>query len=160
MGSNIKEVKPRKKLYADGLTCQQRCHKRKKALGICVSCSQPAEPTKTRCKAHLDIQAVYRESYSPNPVSTRRYYLKYQFGITPEYVEEMRVKQASKCAICLEEFTSTPHIDHCHTSNKIRALLCGQCNAGLGYFKETPTALRSAANYLEYHACKLSNLES
>jgi len=63
-----------------------------------------------------------------------------------EYVE----LQGNRCAIC---GTDNPGLsdwcaDHCHTENKARGLLCVQCNAGLGYFKDNPEYLQSAIDYL------------
>ena len=64
-----------------------------------------------------------------------------------EYVE----LQGNRCAIC---GTDEPGLsdwccDHCHTENKARGLLCVQCNAGLGYFKDNPEFLQSAIDYLK-----------
>lgn len=56
--------------------------------------------------------------------------------------------QNESCKIC-----GTPalrlHVDHCHDSNRIRGLLCKQCNLGLGHFRDRPEILRAAASYLE-----------
>lgn len=75
-------------------------------------------------------------------------------------MEELLRACGNKCEICKKPFNSTPHIDHDHscctsdyTCGKcFRGLLCGNCNYGLGHFKDSPEALREAANYLEKHA--------
>lgn len=40
-------------------------------------------------------------------------------------------------------------VDHNHKSNKIRGLLCLNCNAGLGNFRDNITLLKKAISYLE-----------
>ena len=56
--------------------------------------------------------------------------------------------QEGKCKIC-SEFQYRLQIDHCHTTMKLRGLICGPCNRGLGVFRDNPEALRNAARYLE-----------
>lgn len=43
------------------------------------------------------------------------------------------------------------HVGHEHNNNKIRGLLCGLCNKGLGQFKDSSDILKKAAEYLERH---------
>lgn len=43
----------------------------------------------------------------------------------------------------------TFHVDHCHTSNKVRGLLCGGCNVGIGMFREDKAIFLAALAYLE-----------
>lgn len=40
-------------------------------------------------------------------------------------------------------------IDHCHTTGKVRGLLCAQCNLAVGNVSDDPTVLRRLAEYLE-----------
>jgi hypothetical protein len=40
-------------------------------------------------------------------------------------------------------------LDHDHATGKFRGWLCDLCNRGIGYFRDTPSTLRSAADYLE-----------
>ena len=68
--------------------------------------------------------------------------------------------QNNQCAICGDEFTDTPHIDHSHAhcppskSCNIcrRDLLCTDCNLGLGRFKDSIKCLSSAIQYLRKHS--------
>ncbi len=59
------------------------------------------------------------------------------------------VVENSQCAIC--ESKKRLHVDHDHKTEKARDILCGKCNAGLGYFDDSPARLRAAATYLDSH---------
>lgn len=55
-----------------------------------------------------------------------------KYNITLKEYERFLELQDNKCAICLQRFTKTPNIDHCHTSGLVRGLLCARCNMVLG----------------------------
>ena len=65
----------------------------------------------------------------------------------------MIADQKGKCAICEAELDNGKHtcVDHCHTTGKIRGLLCTRCNWALGGFKDNPVILHSAIKYLQKH---------
>jgi len=69
---------------------------------------------------------------------------------TREFMLEM---QMYSCAICERPFKGKVRActDHCHSSGKVRAFLCSNCNTGLGMYKDRPELLRRAADYLETH---------
>ena len=50
--------------------------------------------------------------------------------------------------IC-EQITENFHTDHDHLTDKVRGLLCSQCNMGLGSFKDNKLILFNAIKYLE-----------
>ena len=66
------------------------------------------------------------------------------------------VSQEGKCAICgrtgeepAMRYGGRLVLDHNHTTNEIRGLLCGSCNIGLGHFKDSPELLQKAKEYLD-----------
>jgi hypothetical protein len=68
--------------------------------------------------------------------------------VTAEWYFENYDLQEGKCKIC-SEFQHRLSIDHCHTTMKLRGLICGPCNRALGLMRDNPEALRNAARYLE-----------
>lgn len=60
-------------------------------------------------------------------------------------------KIKAACGICKETFSEKqpPHVDHCHISGKVRGLLCGNCNRGLGIFRDSLGILENAKEYLK-----------
>lgn len=54
------------------------------------------------------------------------------------------------CDIC-GRVTIRMAIDHCHTTGKVRGLLCKDCNTALGIVEESPERLRALIAYIEQH---------
>lgn len=73
--------------------------------------------------------------------------LKRRYGLTPEQLIAMKADQNNACAICGVSDQQL-HIDHCHESGRVRALLCASCNRGIGQLKDDPALLEAAAVYL------------
>jgi hypothetical protein len=89
-----------------------------------------------------------------NLTTRRDRYLKQKYGISEIDYLEMLQKQQNSCKICNSFFSTSwgpdaPVVDHCHSTGKVRGLLCNECNRGLGYYHDDPIALRKAADYLE-----------
>jgi hypothetical protein len=59
----------------------------------------------------------------------------------------MEEKQEGKCLICKK--TGKLVVDHCHSTKKVRGLLCNNCNVGLGAFKDNCEFLSDAVIYLK-----------
>jgi hypothetical protein len=71
-----------------------------------------------------------------------------RYGLSENDFNRMLVQQNHKCSICYNALTH-PHVDHDHITGKVRGVLCGKCNKGLGFFSDNVTLLRSAITYLE-----------
>lgn len=82
--------------------------------------------------------------------------IKRLYGITIDEYNILFIKQKGKCCICNKhqsEVTKRLNIDHCHTTGKIRGLLCNSCNQAIGAFKDNIETLKNAIKYLEENNC-------
>lgn len=83
-------------------------------------------------------------------------HVKRLYKLDSETYLQMILDQNNLCLICKKpETNKNKHgdirplsVDHCHTTGRVRGLLCNQCNAGLGNFKDDLDSLRSAVEYL------------
>ncbi len=97
-----------------------------------------------------------REWRKKNPDKAKNNELKKHYGITLAEYEVMSTQQNHKCAICNNAETAVDNkghirmmpVDHCHTTGKIRGLLCTACNTALGGFRDNIELLESAIVYL------------
>ena len=101
-------------------------------------------------------QQAYREK---NRETLRHRERERKFGISRQEYADLFLKQNGVCAICKQPETATRlgkvkalSVDHCHTSGKVRGLLCSDCNTGIGKMKESREALLAAIRYLDEHS--------
>jgi hypothetical protein len=59
-------------------------------------------------------------------------------------------QQGNRCAICGSDKPRGKnwHTDHCHTTRRIRGILCGWCNTAIGKLQENPALFIKALSYL------------
>lgn len=86
-----------------------------------------------------------------NPESLQKYYFKRKYGITLEERDAIFNSQGSRCAICRTDDPGRNGwvVDHCHTTNKVRGILCRHCNHVLGFAKDDTAILNLAIKYLK-----------
>jgi hypothetical protein len=63
-----------------------------------------------------------------------------------EYQELMN---HDSCQVCGRDITEKKCIDHCHTTEKIRGVLCNNCNTALGLVGDNVQILSKLIQYLE-----------
>ncbi len=81
--------------------------------------------------------------------------LKTMYGIGNAEYDAFLLSQNGQCAICFTTVSNTRcskfSVDHCHSTKKVRGLLCQKCNMGLGNFKDSIQNLERAIEYLRPH---------
>jgi hypothetical protein len=134
-----------------------RC-KESKSVSDFQKCKRNKDGLQYHCKVcrkywdNGEIKQKYnRERYHKYEHLYRDSVYKRHFGITLKDYEDMLFKQNGVCAICLKECKTGQRlaVDHCHTTGKVRGLLCMECNRGLGAFKDNVVVLTTAIKYLE-----------
>ncbi len=74
------------------------------------------------------------------------YQRKYNYGVTEQQIKIIENKQKYRCVLCHKKCKL--FVDHNHKTNKIRGLLCRQCNLALGLIKDNPKIALRIVEYL------------
>jgi hypothetical protein len=126
---------------------------------ICPRCGERERVGRGYCRPCANKYA--KGWRSRNGDHSREYQRVWQrtkkYGLTLEELEAMYEAQDESCAICSRHIVlfggqGGAHVDHCHRTRKVRALLCGSCNTAIGKLRDDPHLIRKAADYVEFHA--------
>jgi len=83
---------------------------------------------------------------------SRKYSLKTKYGLTLEEFNGMCKAVNYSCEICGTHINELSHdtlyVDHCHTTGKIRGLLCNTCNSGISMLQDDETIMLKAIDYI------------
>jgi hypothetical protein len=103
---------------------------------------------KTDRRKYLSYFKEYRKK---NRDKYRHYNLQKTYGITLDQFQQMKTAQNNLCALCKQPMKDASDccVDHNHSTQKVRELLCKKCNMGIGLFNESPALLELAINYLK-----------
>jgi Recombination endonuclease VII len=110
----------------------------------------------TRPKQHHrnTPRTAYHRKYRNSPkakAAERNRKLRDSYGITQSDYDDMWIAQGGLCAICRLTSKKSLAVDHCHTTGKVRGLLCQNCNIGIGNLKDSVIILESATRYIKAH---------
>jgi hypothetical protein len=74
-----------------------------------------------------------------------------RYCLTSSEYKKMFKDQNGLCKICFKECISNQSlsVDHCHTTGKIRGLLCKKCNTALGMLEDNIVYFKNAIEYLK-----------
>jgi len=120
------------------------CHPERKhsARGPCKACYDEVYQ-----KEHVaDSNKTKDKWLKGNPEKRRLARLKYLYDLDADEVKSILKAQDGNCWIC--QTGPAEHMDHDHATGNPRGFLCGNCNRGLGLFKDDGDSLRRAVMYL------------
>jgi hypothetical protein len=111
--------------------------------------------TQSRCKVCESKRAkeLYKNNRLERILNQRKVNILNKYGVTEDDYKTMLKTQKSKCAICgsteiKRKGAKYFNIDHCHETNKVRGLLCHNCNIVLGKIEDSKAWLKQALIYL------------
>lgn len=110
---------------------------------ICLTPEQIKDRRKERekiAKSKPEYQIKRRET-------SWRHHLKERYGITSEQYQDMAKDGCQICG-CFGNSKKRLHVDHCHSTGKVRGVLCDPCNRGLGCFRDDISKIEKAISYL------------
>lgn len=125
--------------------------------GHCVECSkyknnmqrQDAADKYAKSEKGKEQQKRARAKYNTR---RRDIVLQKTYGISLNDYNNLYISQKECCAICEKHqttFSKNLFVDHCHSTGKVRGLLCHKCNSGLGQFEDNKAYLEKAILYLQ-----------
>lgn len=101
------------------------------------------------CKTCSSDQSKLYQTFNKERIRIRIARKKY--GITTEWYYKTLSSQNNSCAGCNKVFVDVPHVDHDHSTGKVRGLLCGNCNRALGLLHEDTDTMIRLVGYLNQH---------
>lgn len=124
---------------------------------FCKSCKQEKPLNEfTPHKGHkdgyrnkcLNCHNLYIKDWrSANP--SKKYHLKDRYGLSYDQYFIMLVEQNYQCKICsIHNDVKKLGVDHCHSTGRVRGLICQDCNFSLGRMQDSVERLQNAINYL------------
>ncbi len=102
-------------------------------------------------KRHAEYQKAWKNRHKNRRARIAAHgHTRRKYGITEADFSRMVIAQLGQCAICGDRPFEL-HVDHCHSTERVRELLCDPCNRGLAAFRDNPERLGQAIAYLKKH---------
>lgn len=115
----------------------------------CSTCEE-IKPLKVFTPRKLSSTGYDNRCSKCKAITNKNSKLKRYYNLNLEKFSILLEKQKGLCEICRTDLQDKKIcVDHCHTTNIIRGLLCDHCNRGLGLLKDNTQVLYSAIRYLK-----------
>lgn len=125
----------------------------------CKSClaAKARKKYKENPKHREYCKKIVKKYRAENPIKVKKqkrdWELQHKYKITLDDYNEMLDKQQGCCAICGKHYSQCEkllHVDHNHSTGKVRELLCYTCNIRLAVV-ENKNFVEVALEYLKKH---------
>jgi hypothetical protein len=130
--------------------------KRKRAEYVALNKEKVKAKNKAYRQKHPEKARAWRNSWSATPAGrayNKAYNLAKKYGLTLEQHRAVYLSQNGCCAACgIPTAYNEVHTDHDHKTGKVRGLLCGSCNKGLGLFNDSIEILKRVIKYLRSYS--------
>jgi hypothetical protein len=95
----------------------------------------------------------WREANKEQDVQTMfKARLKRKYDITLEEYNALLESQNNSCKVCgthaKNNLKGKLYVDHCHTTGKVRGMLCMKCNSALGLLNDNKETIQKLLDYL------------
>lgn len=119
---------------------------------------------KPQCRRQYQPATIISTGHRTSTDKTHAQHLRWTYGLSLEDYNKIYDRQRGRCAICQRKPHQIPSrqrrrlvVDHDHTTEQVRGLLCHDCNLALGLFRDNPVLIEAAMAYLKGYSCHSSN---
>jgi hypothetical protein len=150
---NADYYKANKEAIVAASSTYYKTHKKEMVAAKAAYYEAHKEKAASYAAAYRKANKVALDSYDRDRKEEQRVArLRRKYNLSIADFDSMLASQNGLCAICGTDKPPGRHgrwnVDHCHTTGKVRGLLCNRCNAGLGQFNDSPQRLLAAIQYL------------
>jgi len=105
----------------------------------------------TKCKPCAAVlYKTWREkNKDTQKIKDRISYYISKYSLTKEEAIRLVEDRVGECLICKNKAPLV--VDHCHTTGKVRGLICHACNSMLGYARDNTDTMLAGILYLKTH---------
>ena len=112
--------------------------------------------TETKTCSRCNHERPIKDFSSRRTFCNRCHNLERRYKLNYAKLIDLVESQDGQCAICscdldieTDAYSRQCVVDHCHTTNAVRGVLCHTCNLMLGYAKDRAVVLQEAILYLD-----------
>jgi hypothetical protein len=125
-------------------------------LCYCAECKEKIRGYRRGKRPMTNERRAYLRAYNESHKERRRAsQIAKRYNVPLEQAKKLAERVLGKCDICGKrpfsngKRTLNLHVDHCHSTNKVRGVLCPSCNSGIAFLKDSPKIIENALKYIE-----------